>query len=235
MKNVKIYEKKTKKLLGAFAKKGPQSVEEMDQAIAILIDAVLLENSTVSKATKAFDAICEEYVDFNDLRVSPAKEIHDCIGADYPQASVKAHALADVLRAVFYKISQMSREYLLEMQKRERLRHLQELGLSSFAISMLLLKVFATRAVPVDQDLADCLEMDGGVHPGSTLDQVDSFIGNLTSTLMGSTETTFYVLAVYFGAVGVQRVRHALATALTADLVGIMAAVAACWWLFGDV
>jgi hypothetical protein len=182
MKNVKTYEKKTKKLLGAFSKKGPQSIDEMDGAIAILIEAVLLENSTPSKARKAFDVICEEYVDFNDLRVSPAKEIHDCIGADYPQASIKAHALADVLRAMFYKTSKMSLEYLVEMPKRERLKRLQELGLSSFAISVLLLEVFATRAVPVDQDLADCLEMDGGVHPGSTLEQVDSFIGNLASS-----------------------------------------------------
>jgi len=52
------------------------------------------------------------------------------------------------------------------------------------------------------------------------------------STLQGSTETTFYVLAVYFGAVGIRRARHALAAALTADAVGIAAAVLACRYLF---
>ena len=67
------------------------------------------------------------------------------------------------------------------MTKRERPRRLNELGLTSFAVSMILLKVFDTRAVPVDQDLADCLEMNGGVHPGSTLEQVTSFVGNLAS------------------------------------------------------
>jgi spore maturation protein SpmA len=61
----------------------------------------------------------------------------------------------------------------------------------------------------------------------------DSYVGYLVSTLQGSTETTFYVLAVYFGAVQVRRIRHALAAALTADLVGIIAAVAVCAWLFG--
>jgi len=60
----------------------------------------------------------------------------------------------------------------------------------------------------------------------------DSFIGYLVSTLQGSTETTFYVLAVYFGAVGIQRTRHAMAAALTADAVGIMSATAACWIYF---
>ena len=55
----------------------------------------------------------------------------------------------------------------------------------------------------------------------------DSHVGYLVSTLQGSTETTFYVIAVYFGAVQVTRIRHAMAAALTADAVGIMAAVAA--------
>ena len=46
--------------------------------------------------------------------------------------------------------------------------------------------------------------------------------------MMGSTETTFYVLAVYFGAVGIRRIRHAMAAALTADLAGVIGAVGAC-------
>nr|CRH07789.1 conserved protein of unknown functions [include two Nucleoside recognition domain] [Candidatus Magnetococcus massalia] len=60
----------------------------------------------------------------------------------------------------------------------------------------------------------------------------DSYVGLLVSTLQGSTETTFYVLAVYFGAVQVKRVRHALATALTADVAAILAAVFICSMLF---
>ena len=60
----------------------------------------------------------------------------------------------------------------------------------------------------------------------------DSYTGYLVSTLQGSTETTFYVLAVYFGAVQVKRIRHALAAALTADLAGIVAAVLACSFLY---
>jgi len=60
----------------------------------------------------------------------------------------------------------------------------------------------------------------------------DSYTGFLVSTLQGSTETTFYVLAVYFGAVQVRRVRHALAAGLTADLAGVIAAVVICSLLF---
>lgn len=60
----------------------------------------------------------------------------------------------------------------------------------------------------------------------------DSYTGFLVSTLQGSTETTFYVLAVYFGAVQIRRVRHALAAGLTADFAGIVAAVFICSLLF---
>lgn len=60
----------------------------------------------------------------------------------------------------------------------------------------------------------------------------DSFLSFLVSTMQGSTETTFYVLAVYFGSVGIKRTRHALPAALCADAAGILAAVAICnfWW-----
>ena len=60
----------------------------------------------------------------------------------------------------------------------------------------------------------------------------DSYAGFLVSTLQGSTETTFYVLAVYFGAVQVRRIRHGLAAGLTADAAGIAAAVVICLLLF---
>ena len=55
----------------------------------------------------------------------------------------------------------------------------------------------------------------------------DSYIGELASTMNGSTETTFYVLAVYFGSVGVSRIRHAVPAGLAADLTGVFASVLA--------
>ena len=62
---------------------------------------------------------------------------------------------------------------------------------------------------------------------------VDSFPALLAATMQGSTETTFYVLAVYFGAVGIQRARYAVACALLADFAGIVASIAVCYWFFG--
>ncbi|VXA99003.1 Spore maturation protein SpmA [Pseudomonas sp. 8AS] len=62
---------------------------------------------------------------------------------------------------------------------------------------------------------------------------VDSFPALVAATVQGSTETTFYVLAVYFGAVGIQRARHAVGCALVADLAGVLAAIGVCYWFFG--
>jgi spore maturation protein SpmB len=62
---------------------------------------------------------------------------------------------------------------------------------------------------------------------------VDSFPALVAATIQGSTETTFYVLAVYFGAVGIRRARHAVGCALLADLAGVVAAIAVCYWFFG--
>ena len=62
----------------------------------------------------------------------------------------------------------------------------------------------------------------------------DSFIGILVSTFFGSTETTFYVIAVYFGAVNIKKIRHALVAGLIADTAGILGALYIVKLLFGN-
>ncbi|HTY63881.1 MAG TPA: spore maturation protein [Acidobacteriota bacterium] len=60
----------------------------------------------------------------------------------------------------------------------------------------------------------------------------DSFIGRLAASAYGSTETTFYVLAVYFGAVGIKKARHAVISGLVADIVSLIAAIVVCRLMF---
>lgn len=61
----------------------------------------------------------------------------------------------------------------------------------------------------------------------------DSFIGRVASTMMGSTETIFYTLSVYFGAVGIKKIRYTLWAALLADIAGLIASVVVCSIVFG--
>lgn len=70
--------------------------------------------------------------------------------------------------------------------------------------------------------LADIAHSHGGA----------SWLAHAAATMMGSTETTFYVLMVYFGSIGIVRTRHAIAAGLIADFVGIVAAVAITHWLY---
>jgi len=62
---------------------------------------------------------------------------------------------------------------------------------------------------------------------------VDSFVGRTASTLQGATDTTFYILAVYFGSVGIKKTRHAVGCGLIADFAGIVAAIAISYLFFG--
>jgi len=68
---------------------------------------------------------------------------------------------------------------------------------------------------------------------GENASQINSFVGRLTSTLQGSTETTFYVLAVYFGSVGIKNTRYAIIAGLLADLVGVIAAIIIAYVFWG--
>ena len=61
----------------------------------------------------------------------------------------------------------------------------------------------------------------------------ESLIGRTAATVYGSTETTFYVVAVYFGSVNVRNPRHAIIAGLSADITALIVSVAACRWLFG--
>jgi spore maturation protein SpmB len=80
--------------------------------------------------------------------------------------------------------------------------------------------------------------LSGGGARGMMVDTMkalgaDSFAGRLSCVIQGSTETTFYVLAVYFGSVGIKKTRHALPCALFSEAVGVLAAIAVCYLFFG--
>ena len=80
--------------------------------------------------------------------------------------------------------------------------------------------------------------LSGGGARGMMVDAMttygaDSFVGRLSCVFQGSTDTTFYILAVYFGSVGIKNTRHAVSCGLLADLAGIIAAIGICYLFFG--
>ncbi|MBQ7539985.1 MAG: spore maturation protein [Bacteroidaceae bacterium] len=80
--------------------------------------------------------------------------------------------------------------------------------------------------------------LSGGGARGMMVDAMttygaDSFAGRLSCIFQGSTDTTFYIIAVYFGSVGISRTRHAVTCGLLADLAGVLSAIAICYLFFG--
>lgn len=93
------------------------------------------------------------------------------------------------------------------------------LGISPELLPLALIRPFSGGAA--NGVMADLIHQYGG----------DSLIAKTAATMMGSTETTFYVIAVYFGAVNIRRTRHAIPAGILADLSGILASIYICQWL----
>lgn len=97
---------------------------------------------------------------------------------------------------------------------------LSALGMPSELVPLALIRPFSGSAsIGI---MAELIHEHGG----------DSLIAKMAATMMGSTETTFYVIAVYFGIVGIKRTRHAIPAGLLADLTGIIVSVIVCRYLF---
>ena len=181
MKDAKKYETKIQPLLCKKPTRVAFTPPEDEYDITALVTAVLEGDATAQQTDKALEAIRGEYVDLNELRASPLKDLVECIGSEYPQARKKAERLTDALKGIFSRTYALSLQYMAEMTKRNLRRHLKELGLDEYAEAVLTLQVFGGHAIPVDQLLVDCLAMDGYVHPDSDVPDVQGFLERVIS------------------------------------------------------
>jgi len=182
MKDASIYEKKIKKLLKGMKKvTTPEEPPRGEEAIAILVESILQSDATNRQTRAALDAIRREYVDFNELRVSPIKDIVDCIGRDYPNAKTKAETVTAALSGIFQRTHDVTVDYMSKMPKRELRRHLNELGLHPYAAGCVVLKIFDGHAIPVDDTLVEVLQMNQCAAPESDVQDVQGFLTRVIS------------------------------------------------------
>ncbi len=174
MKNATKYQKKIKKLLSGLRKSAAPPPDNQNP-FGVMVEAILAADAP-KQAAKALDALKKEYVDFNELRVSPVKEIVDTLGRDFPGARRKADEVTSVLNAIFTSRNNLKIDYVEKMSKRDLRRHLHELGLSPFAAAIMMMRVFGGHAIPVDQGLVDCLENDECIEPDSSIEDVQAFL-----------------------------------------------------------
>ena len=177
MKNAKTYERGIRKLLTGAKKKLPaKTPPSVGDGIQVLIESILLADATKKNVEKAVDSIGKEFVDFNELRVAPLKEIVECLGKDYSEVRDKAQTLITVLNGVFNRSCGMTITYMQDMSKREIRRHLRELGVPPFAEGLVSQSFFGVHAIPVDQSLFDVLQMNNLIHAESDIEDTQSFL-----------------------------------------------------------
>lgn len=175
MKNARQYEKKLKKLLSGMGRTRQTGDDEQDP-VAVLIEAIFQADSTRTDAAHALREITEEFVDWNELRVAPPRDIVSCVGKDTPRADKRATMLVDALGGIYRRTCGVSMEYMQKMSKRDLRRHLSELGLDAYSGAVVTLLVFGGHAIPVDDDLADSLKMDQYADPDAELDDIQGFL-----------------------------------------------------------
>ncbi len=176
MKNAKQYEPGIRKLLTE-ARKHTSSASDKDQdPVRMLVRGVLSANATPKQAEDAVEAVESEFVDFNELRASPVKDLTDRLGREHPRRRAKAGMLTGALNAIFERTGSISMDYMHKMPKRDLRRHLRELGLDTYAAAYVTLFAFGGHAVPVDEDLAEILKMDELVHEESDIEDIQGFL-----------------------------------------------------------
>ena len=174
MKNSAHYARKIRKLIGPVSKNA--SPPEMD-LVRLMVLGVLEEDATPKLAADALARLEVEYVDYNELRVSPTKDIVDCLGRDFPQARVKAEAVILSLNTTFERTNALSLQPLTKKPKREVRKMLREdFGLSAYAEGMLTLLGFGGHAIPVDHSLLVGLRQGEFIHPDADLDDLQGFL-----------------------------------------------------------
>lgn len=176
MKNGTQYEKKLRKFLGSLPRKSSGKKPEGLAAFTFLLQAILEAEAQRKAAENVLDAFEKEFVDYNELRVAPVKDILDCTGRDFPAGREKAESILKALNAIFDRSGALSMDYMNKMPKRDLRRHLQESGLSLYASAAVVQTLFDGHAIPVDYALSDLLEMEKMVHPGSSLEDVQGFL-----------------------------------------------------------
>lgn len=126
------------------------------------------------------------------------------------------------LLAIFVAIGMLRASGFFELLNQLFHPFFAALGMPSELLPLALVRPFSGSAAT--GIMAELIHEHGG----------DALISKMAATIMGSTETTFYVIAIYFGAVGIKRTRYAIPAGLLADLAGIIASVIICRFLFAS-
>ncbi|MCE5279621.1 MAG: hypothetical protein ABFD92_09375 [Planctomycetaceae bacterium] len=165
MKSIKAYETKIKKIINENRPaKRPRKSDQADPVVT-MIEGILQADATEAEATVAMALLNDEFVDYNELRVAPVKDIVECL-RELPFSRRKACTLQDSLNAIFYRTNDVSGAHMEKMPAKAVRRYLMELGLDHYAAAYTAMVALDVRALPVDQTLVETMELNGHLPPG---------------------------------------------------------------------
>lgn len=218
MKDARTYERKVKKLLrGAKKTVKPPSADMPEEVLLRIIESVFLADATDGEVTKALAAIQKEFVDYNELRVAPEKDVLECIGKEHPRGRDKVTVLHSVLNGIHERANRLNTEYIAEMTKREIRRHLRELSMPPFSEALTAMTCFGVHAIPVDDALFEVLQMNKCVHDSSDVHDTQAFLERIVAQKDGYVAHVFFRQYVARNAKALEKKRKADAERIAAE------------------
>lgn len=178
MKNSSEYSKKLRRLYNSLKRKYPkiQPVTH-DDLVEALIYSIVSENLTARAAQTAMKRLAENFVDFNDLRVSRSEEIIETLGEDTPETKQIASSLTRALAAVFNRYNTLSLEALKNIGKRPAKQALGQMdGTSRFVVNYCVLTALHGHAIPLTGRMLEYLRDNELVHPDADEQEIEGFL-----------------------------------------------------------
>lgn len=175
-RNAKTYQRRLRKLLRGLPQLQRADIPPGQGRVYFMIEAIFQADATRRQAAEAMASLKEEFLDLNELRVSPVRDIVECVGRDMPEAREKAEMATAALNDLFFRVNQISLDYLDQTPRTALKRALAELGLSPYAAASVALHVFGVHAMPVDWTLVESLKLGEYVSPNSEVADVQRML-----------------------------------------------------------
>ena len=178
MKSGTVYAAKLKKLYAKLRAAMPKpDIPEPDDPLHRLAVSILGIRAGEERATQAVNRALAEMVDWNEIRVSSAAELHRAIGNAVPDALQRCKLLVRALQAIYDKENRVSLDRLLTLRRRESKEFLDKLdGIDAFAAASVQLWSLGGHAIPVDDRLLDELRKAELVEPSADRAEVQAFL-----------------------------------------------------------
>jgi endonuclease III len=183
MKNGKEYSKKVQKLYRSLKRNSP-AVQKVtyEEPVDALVYAIISTELSEATAQSAIKRLAENFVDWNDLRISRAEEIIEALGPEVSAARDIASALTAALRTIFSKYNMVSLKALYKMSKRPAKVFLDKIdGTSRFVVDYCMLTSLHGHAIPLTKKMIEFLKSNELVHAEANEEEIEGFLAKQIS------------------------------------------------------